>query len=208
MNFARRFWRGLMERRAGRGKPPSEYQLFDALGRELKLTDLQDKGAWCQHGVGKEVAFVQRHGSALGVIINPAKRNDPYAPDLCEAHPPHRLADLKTQNTPFFQTPGGLNPQTTVAFNEKDFARYFKNYPGLLIFFWIDWIAVRYVRGPVELEVQPLTGVWRIEYSELFKVWQDAPVNEYQQRRGAAGTGQARASRYFDVARPPFVQVA
>ena len=97
------------------------YQLFDKDGKQVTHHDLQDKGVWCRTGASKEEVFVDLYGQQLDLIINPAKENNPYVPDLKNTKT-GRLADLKTQNTPFFQAKSRFDydPQYVVVFNKKD----------------------------------------------------------------------------------------
>ncbi|MFW6224636.1 MAG: hypothetical protein ACOC4B_00035 [Bacteroidota bacterium] len=83
------------------------YKLFDQNGENITHHDLQDKGIWCKSGASKEEVFVETFGERLNLIINPEKRNNPYAPDLLNISTGLR-ADLKTQNTPFFRLNQGL----------------------------------------------------------------------------------------------------
>ena len=95
-------------------------KLYDKNNNIITYHDLQDKGAWCQHGCTKEESFVNKFGVNFGVLINPEKENNKYAPDLFDWRD-YKLADLKTQNTPFFTASRyGLDPQHTVTFNVKD----------------------------------------------------------------------------------------
>ncbi|MDO4705225.1 MAG: hypothetical protein Q4A98_03305 [Comamonadaceae bacterium] len=68
--------------------------------------------------------------------INPAKNMDKTAPDLIIDG---AISDLKTQNTPFFTASRyGLDPRFAVTFNRKDYERYKRIYPSIVIYFWID----------------------------------------------------------------------
>jgi len=183
------------------------YKLFDAAGQEITFHDLQDKGPWCQTGVSIENTFVSKFGAKLGVTINPSKTNDAYSPDLLEVGS-SILADLKTQNTPFFQANQrfGLDPQRVVVFNKKDADRYERLYPAIIIYFWVDWQAVRFESGAQIIQVNPMSEVWRIPFPDLQKLLQKAPLHFYAQRRND-NLGNAKSSYVLNLADPKFAQV-
>jgi hypothetical protein len=94
----------------------------------------EDKQWWLRHGERLEADFVELCVThlALDVCLNPAKLVDPTAPDLLVDG---KIADLKTQNTPFFTASRyGLDPRFTITFNWKDYERYRKLYPDIIIF--------------------------------------------------------------------------
>ena len=159
------------------------YKLFDINGIEVTHHDLQDKGVWCRAGASKEEVFVEKFGVDLNLRINPEKENNPYAPDLQNTSN-QLLADLKTQNTPFFQAQSrfGYDPQYAVVFNGKDRQRYREKYPDIEIYFAVDWQVIKY-HGRNIIEVKPMTGVWYIPFSELNKKLEEAPFHAYQQRQ-------------------------
>jgi hypothetical protein len=184
------------------------YALYDKDGGKVEFGDLQDKSPWCEKGAGYEEVFVQRYGERLGVTINPAKQTDKYAPDLLSVGG-GRLGDLKTQNTPFFQaqTRYSIDPQYAVVFNQKDRERYRKHYPAIDIFFWVDWIAVRFLSGGKEIAVRPMSGVWSIPFEELDVLLETASLHNYQQRRDDR-KGNAKSSYVISLQRGEFRQVA
>jgi len=163
--------------------------MYDIQGIEVTNHDLQNKGAWCEHGVRKENVFVNLHGHQLGLVINPAKKRDIYAPDLSDFIGPE-LADLKTQNTPFFTAAKyGYPPQNTVTFNKKDADRYRAEYPDIDIYFWVQWVAVRYFRESTnerypdtDIQVEPMYGVWKVSFKDLDEIIKTAPLHAYQER--------------------------
>jgi len=122
------------------------YQLFDVNGKEVRQSDLQNRGVWYRHGVNKEDVFVEKFGTKFGVQINPQKKNDPTVPDLIYNQ---KLADLKCETTPFFFAfKDKIDFTYAVTFNLKDafnYGKWGKNYETLIIFYWIDWIATRMV---------------------------------------------------------------
>ena len=151
--------------------------------------DLQNKGEWCSHGERKENVFVRNYGHQLGLIINPEKETNRYAPDLANFIG-EGLADLKTQNTPFFTARRyNYDPQYTVTFNRNDADRYRVEEPDLDIYFWVDWIAVRYFKesthpnyGDTHVTVNPMLGVWKVSFEDLDAIIQNSPLHAYQQR--------------------------
>lgn len=159
------------------------YKQFGIDGQEISHHDLQDKGVWCEDGASKEEVFVEKYGGQLGLIINPEKVNNPYAPDLLNTKN-GLLADLKTQNTPFFQAESrfGYDPQFTVVFNRKDRERYKDQYPEIEIYFAVDWQAVKFQTDYSAIEVNPMIGVWYIPFPKLDIISGNSPYHEYQQR--------------------------
>ncbi len=184
------------------------YQLYDVQGNTIARHDLQDKGVWCEMGAAKEDVFVRLYGARLGLIINPEKENNPFAPDLYNTVKQVR-GDLKEQGTPFFQAGVrfGLDPQLTVVFNVKDKIRYEQLYPELEIYFWVDWQVVRFSNGNKDIKVQPLTGVWHIPFLALAKLTESAPVHHYGQRIGDT-MGNAKSSYVLHLGNPAFTRIA
>jgi hypothetical protein len=163
--------------------------MYDINGDVITHGDLQNKGAWCTHGERKENVFVRNYGERLGLIINPEKKTNKYAPDLANVIG-GGLADLKTQNTPFFTARKyNYDPQYTVTFNRNDADRYREEEPDLDIYFWVDWIAVRYFKestnpkyGDTHVSVEPMHGVWKVSFQNLDAIIQNSPLHPYQQR--------------------------
>jgi hypothetical protein len=170
------------------------FDLYDKNGNIITQHNLQDKGSWCIHGLSKEESFIEKFGQHFGVLKNPAKLVDKFAPDLFDWRD-NRLADLKTQNTPFF-TSGRYNvdPQLAVTFNLKDVKRYRSLYPEIDIYFWLDWIAVRWG----DIEVQPMEAVYFIPFHILLNVVQTAPIHSYLQRKTDT-MGNAKDSYVLDL---------
>lgn len=173
------------------------YQMYDVHGNEISYHDLQDKSPWCRHGESKENSFINQFGSQLQLDINPDKTYNRFSPDLINLSN-NRLGDLKTQNTPFFST---NDPQYNVVFNEKDKDRYDKYYPDIEIYFWVDWIAVRYKNYDREVEVQPMSGVWYVHFHDLKEIIRNAPLHQYQQRKHDT-RGNAKASYIINLNHP------
>src|SRR5690606_9924466 len=114
------------------------YTQHDKDGNPVKHKDLQEKSIWCKDGEKIEEAFVNKYGEKLNVTINPQKQTNPYAPDLLFDN--KHFADLKTQNTPFFKAKKLYNIDSSYAivFNRKDAERYYKDYPDIIIYFWVE----------------------------------------------------------------------
>jgi hypothetical protein len=140
------------------------------------------------YGEEKEKVFVERLCPALGLRgeINPEKSINPYAPDLVVDGV---IADLKCQETPFFKAKElygsyGLEPQTTVTFNKKDYERYAENYPQLMIYFWVYWKETKKCIRDSIYSVAPMFGVWRTPFAHIQQIILsgNAPLHNYQRR--------------------------
>lgn len=140
----------------------------------------EDKGWWCQHGMRLEQQFVEICQARLGLVacINPEKDTNPYVPDLLVNE---RLADLKVQNTPFFISRRyGMNPGRAVTFNRKDYERYRSLYPGIDIYYWVDWKQTESKFGHVEY----LAGIYRLPFAAVARLVESgAPEHSYIHRR-------------------------
>jgi hypothetical protein len=127
----------------------------------------EDKPFWCALGERAEHAFVRfvapAHG--LAATINPLKQVDPHVPDLLVDG---RLADLKTQRTPFF-TAGryDVDPQFAVTLNVIDVERYRCLDEDVAIYFWIRWDKLQAQYGGNTYTVRPLEGVWRTTVADV-----------------------------------------
>jgi hypothetical protein len=175
------------------------YRLFDKAGKIISHHDLQDKAVWCRDGMRIEEVFVDMYGGTLNVDINPTKLFDPYSPDLIELSSGF-LADLKTQNTPFFKSEElyGINPSHAVVFNHKDRVRYNEKYPDLFVYYWVEWVAVSFEMGGRRISVNPLYGVWRINMRVLDKILEESDLHQYQQRIFDR-RGNAKSSYVIDI---------
>lgn len=182
------------------------YKLFDKDGQEVSQHDLQDKGAWCKTGLSQEEAFVELFGRKLGLIMNPEKKTNPFAPDLFNTKS-NQLADLKTQNTPFFQAKSrfNLDPQYTVVFNKKDRDRYQEMYPNIEIYFAVDWLVTKFA-GYSTIEVQPMFGIWYIPFTSLDALLEKAPLHPYLQRTND-NKGNAKESYILNLLDPSFLKL-
>lgn len=182
--------------------------MYDVDGNVATHGDLQNKGAWCSHGERKENVFVRNYGHQLGLIINPEKATNRYAPDLADFIS-DKLSDLKTQNTPFFTSSRyDYDPQYTVTFNKNDADRYRVDEPDLDIYFWVDWVAIEYSKksnhpnyADTHVSVNPMNGVWKVSFKDLDTIIQGSPLHEYQQRINDT-QGNARDSYLIDLNDP------
>lgn len=153
----------------------------------LKL-NTEDKKQWTTLGRDLEDDFIRQIVPYLGVdiILNPEKETNPYAPDFLSSG---RLADLKTQNTPFF-TAGRYKKDAsrTVTYNRKDLERYKRKYPGIRVYFYVRWNQLRPHFGSESYqrsnEVRPLHGVWTATNEAIEELVQTgrAPEHAYQRR--------------------------
>lgn len=157
----------------------------------------EDKGWWYQHGERLEETFVELCVTRLKIDarINPEKELNKTAPDLVVEG---TLADLKTQNTPFF-TAGryGLDPRFAVTFNRKDYERYKSRYPNIVIYFWLDWAQTEWN----DIQVDYLGGFFRLPFREVAAlIEQGAPEHSYIRRRDPADRN-AKSSFLLDIRR-------
>ena len=185
----------------------ASYTLFGIDGKPIDHHDLQDKAVWCKDGYKKEEVFVQLHGSSLGLIINPDKITNPYAPDLLN-NQTSNLGDLKVQNTPFFKAEKlySIPPKYAVVFNHKDRVRYNRDYPDIDIYYWVDWLAVGFKMGNNRIDIEPLRGVWKISMKSLESLLKESDLHEYQQRQNDT-KGNARSSYVLDIRDSRFQQL-
>lgn len=163
------------------------------------MHDTEDKSWWVVHGANKEILFVEKVCPKLnlGAVINPAKKGNPFLPDLIVDG---KLADLKCQETPFFKAKEiyNIDPQFAFTFNQKDYQRYSARYPDLIIYIWVNWkVLSRHIGGKV-YTVSPLTGVWRVPFPRLRSMIDQRHLHKYQRRQDDQ-RGNAKGSFIFDV---------
>jgi len=93
--------------------------------------DNEDKQAWCSYGEKQEIKFIEgRQVSGWNLRLNPEKKSNKYVHDLTAICP----VDLKTMKTPFRTSwKYGIPPSRAVTINKKDFVRYAKLYPNIII---------------------------------------------------------------------------
>ena len=175
------------------------------------IHDTEDKKFWLRHGEELERRFVAFCNSLLEVevCINPEKATQPTAPDLLFHR---RLADLKTQNTPFFMAGKyGCDPRFTWTMNLKDYRRYNELYPDVDLLVWLDWQQLSMKIGETHHEVKYLFAVYHINFREIAKMIEtgSVPLHGYQRREASTGRGpladvldggqNAKASFVFDL---------
>ena len=125
--------------------------------------------------------------------MNPDKETNPYVPDLIVNE---KLADLKTQTTPFFTSKRyNFNPNYTVTFNKKDFNRYNKLYSNIDIYFWVNWKDINW-NG---LSVNSLHGIFFSSFNNLKKIINKNKVEHFYKKRVNDVIGNAKSSYLIDV---------
>ncbi|WP_133059249.1 hypothetical protein [Burkholderia puraquae] len=159
--------------------------------------DTEDRAWWYIHGQLLEDQFVQicRNKLNIDAEINPQKSHDNTAPDLLVSGV---LADLKTQNTPFF-TAGryGMDPRFTVTFNRKDYDRYNSLYPEIAIYFWIDWAQTQYR----DIQVDYLGGIFTLPFHEVSAMIDNGVPEHHYARRTDPSDRNAKSSFLLDIRR-------
>ncbi|WP_286760617.1 hypothetical protein [Salegentibacter sp. UBA1130] len=185
----------------------TNYKLYDKNGVEVNHSDLQSKKLWCKNGEQIEEAFVEKFGDKLKLKINPEKSTNPYAPDL--VYEEQILCDLKTQNTPFFKAEKlfGIDPTYAVVFNRKDAIRYYRKYPDIVIYFWVEWHSVKFEMSRFSKEVEYLNGVYKISFKDLIPFLKKSKEHSYQQRVNDR-KGNAKSSFVLDLRDESFIKVA
>jgi hypothetical protein len=119
-----------------------------------------------------------------------------------------RLAELKTQNTPFFRaTRFGLDPQYTVTFNVEVKDTYQAVYPDMDVYFWVDWVVTAYRDRYGTVTVAPMEGVWGITCADLMQMCVPSRRHWYAQRL-QDWKGNNRASYLIDLRDPRCHRVA
>ena len=163
--------------------------------------DTEDKNWWCHHGEILEETFVGicREKLGIDIAINPDKATNPYTYDLVftDKNGANRIADLKTQNTPFFTAARyGIDPRFAVTFNRKDYERYSNLYPSIVIFYWIDWKQLEW-RGN---RIDYLGGIYTLPFAEMKRQIESGrvPEHSYIFRRNDTA-GNAKSSFVFDL---------
>jgi len=162
--------------------------------------DTEDRGWWHIHGESKERDFCNLCQKLIGldVGINPDKEKNRTAPDIIVDG---SIADLKTQNTPFFTADRyGIDPRFAVTFNRKDYERYKRLYPAIDIYFWVDWQQTEISIRGTRISVEYLFGIYTHSFAEIQEMIEKsrAPEHHYQRRRFDIA-GNAKSSFILDV---------
>lgn len=159
----------------------------------------QDKLWWCRKGEELERHFVDNVAPRLGInaVINPEKRENPYAPDLLVDN---RLADLKYQGLPYYTSyvSHQVDNNWAVMFNKKDYERYSCKYPDITLYFWVHWSEAEREIGGTTYRVTPLRGVWVAPFADMHRLVAKAPLHTYKNRVGDK-EGNARDSYVLDL---------
>ncbi|MFN2267646.1 MAG: hypothetical protein ABR533_05165 [Desulfonatronovibrio sp.] len=175
------------------------YKLFDKDGHELIHSDLQQKQQWCKDGEKLEFRFLELYGEKLGLRLNEAKHYDPTVPDFIHTDS-DRYVDLKSQTTPFFQARRyGVDPQFAVTLNKIDVDRYSRLYPGIIVLYHVNWIAVKMQgRTGSAISVEPMEGLWAASIKNLALACRPEILHAYLQRTDDK-KGNARDSYVLDL---------
>lgn len=153
----------------------------------------ENKDFWVEAGEYAEGIFLRKYGQQLGLTMNPFKHlveDGKFQADLWIPS----FGDLKTVREPFFTASKyGLDPNCTVTFNRKDAERYYRLYPQIKLYFWVNWDA-RQWNG---IRVNAIDGVWSIDFPELVVMLPSFPEHHYQNREG--DKRNARSSFLIDL---------
>lgn len=181
-----------------------QYKLMDRFGNELSHGDLQKKLQWCKDGEQLEHEFLHLFGSRFGLRLNEQKHKDPTVPDFIHTAS-DRYVDLKTQNTPFFNARRyGVEPQFAVTLNKIDVDRYTRLYPGLIILYHVNWLAVKLLKPDGSfIEVSPMEGIWAASIRHIPALCRRKNLHSYLQRK-ADQSGNAKDSYVLDLRNPVF----
>ena len=104
----------------------------------------EDKEFWCKAGLAAEGEFLVSSGiKGWGLCFNPLKSDDPYTHDyvgMCQI-------DIKTIKTQWRKSQSlfGIPPDRAISINCKDFRRYSKLYPNILILCNVTWQSRLYL---------------------------------------------------------------
>ncbi len=181
--------------------------LYDNKGVVFNNYDLQNKLAWCKKGESMEHGFVREYGETIKYAINPEKSTNAFVPDLISTES-QKLADLKTQHSPFFQAKVRYNidPTFAVVFNVKDRERYENKYPDIDTLYFVDWIPVKAEIGGRIYEAQPHFGIYKASFSDLLTLLEKSQIHQYQQRVNDT-KGNAKDSYIFDIRNEIFKRI-
>lgn len=199
---------------------------------EFKNYSPEDKAPWTRYGERAELAFIGAFGPALGLSMNPKKKTESdHVIDLIRDGDPSRLADLKVQNTPFFNAgkyDGKIrgvrySAEETLTFNVKDALNY-QEYlgRGLVIYYWVHWEALVMItrevddRGlpvaewltPSEGRITPRSRLYRIDFDRLNELRHNRWIHWYKSRDNdvAEPADEARLLMFEPRLRDPYTR--
>ena len=98
----------------------------------------ENRNFWYDKAESWEIDFIEKYGVQFGLIINPSKENNKYAPDLYILKE-SKSADLKLLKIPFYKSIATFNidPQNCFTFNVSDLMEYSIKYSNDFgIFIW------------------------------------------------------------------------
>ena len=159
------------------------------------MINTENKNWWVKEGYKYELKFIDfcKNKLKMNIKMNPDKETNPYVPDLIVNE---KLADLKTQTTPFFTSKRyNFNPNYTVTFNKKDFNKYNKLYSNIDIYFWVNWKDTNW-NG---LSVNSLHGIFFSSFNNLKKIINENKVEHFYKKRVNDVIGNAKSSYLIDV---------
>lgn len=162
-------------------------KFLSVIERNTAIFNTEDRTKWYEWGEDEETDFVTHIVPQFGydIQINPEKANCSWAIDLIDiTH--NRMADLKTQNTPFFTVSKykykGMtcDPAYSVTFNRKDYENYKNRYPNCDIYFWVHWKQLAYRN----ITVPEIYGVWKGDFAKMAECIENnqAPLHPYMHR--------------------------
>jgi hypothetical protein len=160
------------------------------------MISTEDKLAYCQLGLEKEIEFLENVAPHIGLnaTMNPEKFHNPYVADLIVND---NIADLKYQNEPFFKAKQlfGISPQYAISLNVKDVERYSVLYPDIHIYFWVQrpWIE-RYGET-----IKAMEGVWGASLKKIKLLIQSKENKHRYLRRVFDNQGNAKESYILDL---------
>jgi len=162
-----------------------------------KPKNTEKKDDWLSYGEKKEREFVETIAPKIGIDakINPKKNQRPEAIDLIVDDV---LADLKTQETPFFTSlrKSDIPPQWCVTFNVNDFERYKEKNERLDIIFWVRWIEE--LEGYGE-RVNTMEGVWKTKFDKIERKINNNDITKHNYNRREDDDRNARDSFLLDL---------
>jgi hypothetical protein len=169
------------------------YKLFRLEGSkyvETSFDDLDNKAFWCNLGNKKEEAFVafvrEKTLPGYSIQIHPEKRTNPYHPDLLVNN--NHIGEVKIKNSPLFMARRyGVNPQYALTMDLKDsfnYCRWLARRVDIKVFLWVKWEAHKMEWNGSVYSVEPMEGVWVVDFSKLRK-WElrfPPPIHWYKEK--------------------------